>query len=79
MSAPRKLTREQALAIRDSYRRYKPNMVTLAARYDVSLSMVSRILKGQHPTVLGLPDIARPKTRAYPGKWSIDSDVWVDR
>lgn len=55
----RKLTRDQCLAIRDAYTSDPVVMRDLAALYGVSASLISRVCKGTHAEVRGLPDISR--------------------
>jgi Mor family transcriptional regulator len=62
------LTREQALAIRETYRRYRTNSTTLAARYGVSVSTICSVINGTHTTVRDQPNIAGSRTGW--GKWS---------
>jgi hypothetical protein len=79
-----KLTREQALAIRESYQRFQVGTATLGARYGVSTSMISAIIRGTHSTAAGLPNIARQKltavadkylvTRTFPGQRRSDTE-----
>lgn len=71
MSRTPKLTREQALKIREVYARGDVGQRTLAARYGVADSMISSIIKGRHVTVRGEPDIARPPLIAVRGKYSL--------
>lgn len=72
MSGPApKLTREQALAIRKTYAAQLAGMTTLAARYRVSVSLISRIVKGQYASVSDQPDIARPSLRGIPGRFAV--------
>ncbi len=64
MSARVAITKEQALAIRETYGKGSfggAGMLALAGRYNVSQSTVHNILTGKHVTVLGMPNI--PGTR----------------
>jgi hypothetical protein len=65
------LSREQAIAIRDVYAGQRAGTTTLAARYGVSVSLISRVIKGQYSPVADLPDIARQGLRSVPGRFSI--------
>jgi hypothetical protein len=53
------VTREQALEMRESYRRFGPSPVTLAARYGISVTTVHRVLSGRHPSTAGLGKLTR--------------------
>jgi predicted DNA binding protein len=66
-----KLTREQAMEIRTAYQRGRVGTTTLAARYGVSTSMVSKILRGQHSTVADEPNIARQPLASVRGRYSL--------
>lgn len=66
------LSREDAIAIRDVYAAQRAGMTTLAARYHVSVSVISRVIKGQYASVSELPDIAREGLRSVPGRFSIN-------
>lgn len=68
---PPKLTREQAMAIRKTYAAQLAGMTTLAARYGVSTSLISRIIKGQYASVSDQPDIARLGLRSIPGRFAV--------
>lgn len=47
----------QALDIRRLYQAYRLSMSALAARYGVSVTMISSIVRGQHVLVKGAPDL----------------------
>lgn len=59
MSGHSKLTRGQAMAIRESYQRGQLSCRDLAGEYGVSDSTISLVLRGVHGAVRGEPDIAR--------------------
>lgn len=63
------LSLEQAMKIRDEWVREGPAKSTLGTRYAVSASTVGRILKGLHPTVLGLQDVSRQRGRQQLSRW----------
>lgn len=66
-----RLTREQALAIRERSARGSVGITTLAAQYGVSDMTISNVIKGKHVAVRGEPDIARKPLMSVPGKYSL--------
>lgn len=67
MSVP-KITKEQALEIREIYTRRgigSAGLTTLAARYGVAVAAIVRVLNGTHPAAKGLPAIPRRRGSAY--------------
>jgi hypothetical protein len=66
-----KLTREQALKIRELYAIGTVGVGTLAARYGVSEPTIRSVIKGRHPTVRGEADIARQPNTVVRGKYSL--------
>jgi hypothetical protein len=72
MGRPPKLTKEQALKIREVYAK-GTGQASLARRYQVSKSLISQVVRGNYPLIieLGLPDIARPKLVSAPGKYNL--------
>ncbi len=67
MSSLVKITKEQGLAIREAYTSKNGGcgMTTLAARYNVDVSLIYRVLKGEHSSVRGMPDIAGTRGSSF--------------
>lgn len=65
------LTREQAIAIRERYQNFRPNIASLAAQYGVSGATISMVIQGRHATVRDLPNIARARLATIPGKYDL--------